>query len=56
MLEGCGHLAFLLKRSTWDQNEVLIEYTTSIMPSTRSMFEINMYEDNVKISRKSTMH
>ena len=51
-----GLPAFLLKRSTWDQNEVMIEYTTSIMPSTRSMFEINMYEDNVKISRKSTMH
>ena len=50
-----GQPAFLLKRSTWDQNDVLIEYTTSIMPSTRSMFEINMYEDNVKISRKSTM-
>lgn len=53
---GEGQPAFLLKRSTWDQNELLIEYTTSVMPSQRSMFEITMYHDGVKIRRKSTMN
>ena len=48
-----GEPAFLLRRSTWDAKERLIEYTTSIMPSSRSKFEITMYHDSVQIVRKT---
>lgn len=48
-----GEPAFLLKRFTWDQKERLIEYTKSIMPSSRSKFVITMYQDDVKITRKT---
>lgn len=50
---GVGEAAFLLKRSTWDDQDRLIEYTTSIMPSSRSKFETTMYHDSIKISRKT---
>ncbi len=47
-----GQPAFLLKRSTWDVEQRLIEYTVSVMPSSRSKFEITMYHDSVEIARK----
>lgn len=48
-----GEPAFHLCRSTWDAKGRLIEYTTSIMPSSRSKFEITMYHDSVQIMRKT---
>lgn len=48
-----GQPAFLLKRSTWDTEERLIEYTVSIMPGSRSKFEISMYRDSVQVARKT---
>ena len=48
-----GEPAFLLRRSTWDAEGRLIEYTTSVMPSSRSKFEITMYHDSVQIARKA---
>ena len=47
-----GQPAFLLKCSTWDAELRLIEYTVSVMPSSRSKFEITMYHDSVEIARK----
>lgn len=47
-----GQPAFMLKRSTWDAEQRLIEYTVSVMPSSRSKFEITMYHDSVEIIRK----
>ena len=48
-----GEAAFLLRRQTWDESGRLIEYTKSIMPSSRSKFEITMYHDSMEISRKT---
>lgn len=45
--------AFLIKRSTWDNRGKLIEYTKSIAPSSRSKFEIKMYQDGVQVERKA---
>ncbi len=52
---GCnaGDPAFFLRRSTWDKENRLIEYTSSIMPSSRSRFEITMYQDSVYIERQA---
>lgn len=50
---NAGEPAFLIRRSTWDAEERLIEYTKSVMPSSRSKFEITMYHDSVQISRKT---
>lgn len=47
-----GQPAFMLSRSTWDSRDRLIEYTVSIMPSSRSKFEISMYHDGVRVERK----
>lgn len=45
--------AFLIKRSTWDTEGRMIEYTKSITPSSRTKFEINMYHDSVQVERKT---
>ncbi len=52
---GCavGEPAFLIKRSTWDRENRLIECTRSIMPGLRSKFEITMYQNRVQIERKT---
>lgn len=50
---SAGDPAFLLRRSTWDTENRLIEYTVSVMPSSRSKFEITMYQDSVQIERKT---
>lgn len=47
-----GQPAFMLSRSTWDSGDRLIEYTVSIMPSSRSKFEISMHHDSVRVERK----
>ena len=47
-----GQPAFMLSRSTWDNAGRLIEYTVSIMPSSRSKFEIHMQHDSVRVERK----
>ena len=45
--------AFLIRRSTWDDQGRMIEYTKSITPSSRAKFEIFMYPDGVQVERKS---
>ena len=50
-----GQPAFMLKRSMWDEQDRLVEYTVSIMPSSRSKFEIAMYHDGVEIKRKTAI-
>ena len=45
--------AFLIKRSTWDDQGRMIEYTKSITPSSRSKFEIHMYQNGVQVERKT---
>lgn len=49
-----GDPAFLIRRSTWDRDDRLIENTSSIMPGLRSKFEITMYHNSVQIERKTT--
>lgn len=50
---SAGEPAFLIRRSTWDEKDRMIEYTTSVMPGSRSKFEITMYQDSVHISRRT---
>ena len=45
--------AFLIKRTTWDADGRMIEYTKSITPSSRAKFEINMYPDGIRVNRKT---
>ncbi len=45
--------AFLIKRTTWDDQERMIEYTKSITPSSRSKFEISMSQNVVQVERKT---
>ncbi len=45
--------AFLIKRRTWDDKGRMIEFTKSITPSSRSMFQISMYSDSVQVERKT---